>query len=54
MVILDATVIAELMRPKTSAQVAIWIAQQPGTELFTPLISEAEILRIELLGRGAL
>jgi toxin FitB len=53
MIILDTNVISELMRPKPSAQVAIWIAQQPGTELFTTSITEAEIFYgIELLGRG--
>ena len=53
MIILDTNVISELMRPKPSAQVATWIAQQPGTELFTTSISEAEIFYgIELLDRG--
>jgi toxin FitB len=53
MIILDTNVISELMRPKPSAQVAIWVAQQPGTELFTTSITEAEIFYgIELLGRG--
>jgi predicted nucleic acid-binding protein len=41
------------MRPKPSAQVTNWIAQQSGTELFTTSITEAEIFfGIELLGRG--
>jgi predicted nucleic acid-binding protein len=41
------------MRPKPSAKVATWVAQQPGTELFTTAISEAEIFYgIELLGKG--
>src|SRR3954453_13407068 len=41
------------MRPKPSAQVATWVAQQPGTELFTTSVTEAEIFYgIELLGRG--
>lgn len=53
MIILDTKVISELMRPKSSAQVANWIAQQPGTELFTTSITEAEIFYgIELLGRS--
>jgi toxin FitB len=53
MIILDTNVISELMRPKPSAQVATWVAQQPGTELFTTSITEAEIFYgIELLGRG--
>ena len=33
----------ELMRPKPSAQVVTWVAQQPGTKLFTTSIGEAEI-----------
>jgi toxin FitB len=53
MIILDTNVISELMRPKPSAQVATWVAQQPGTELFTTSITEAEIFYgIELLGQG--
>src|SRR5215510_3177792 len=53
MIILDTNVISELMRRKPSAQVATWVAQQPGTELFTTSITEAEIFYgIELLGRG--
>jgi toxin FitB len=52
MIILDTNVISELMSPKPSAQVATWVAQQPGTELFTTSITEAEIFYgIELLGR---
>src|ERR1051325_9708517 len=53
MIILDTNVISELMRPKPSAQVVTWVAQQPGTEVFTTSITEAEIFYgIELLGRG--
>lgn len=53
MIILDTNVIAEIMRPSPSAQVATWVAQQLGTELFTTSITEAEIFyRIEVLGRG--
>jgi predicted nucleic acid-binding protein len=53
MIILDTNTISKLMRPKPSAQVATWVAQQPGTELFMTSISEAEISHvIELLGRG--
>jgi predicted nucleic acid-binding protein len=53
MIILDTNVISELMRPKPSAQVATWVAQQPGIELFTTSITEAEIsYGIELFGRG--
>jgi predicted nucleic acid-binding protein len=53
MIILDTNVISELMRAKPSAKVATWVAQQPGTELFTTSITEAEIFYgIELLGKG--
>jgi toxin FitB len=53
MIILDTNVISELMRPKPSGQVVTWVAQQPGTELFTTSITEAEIFYgIELRGRG--
>jgi predicted nucleic acid-binding protein len=41
------------MRPEPSAQVVTWVAQQPGTELFTTLKTEPEFFYgIELLGRG--
>jgi toxin FitB len=53
MIIVDTNVISELIRPKPSAQVATWVAQQPGTELFTTSITEAKTFcGIELLGRG--
>ncbi len=41
------------MRPKPSPRVLSWIARQPGTELFTTAITEAEIFYgIELLAKG--
>jgi toxin FitB len=50
MIILDTNV---LMRPKPSAAVAGWVAKQPGTELFTTAITEAEIFYgIALLAKG--
>ena len=48
MTILGADVISELMRPKPSAQVVTWVVQQPGTEVFTTSITEAEIFFTEL------
>jgi len=53
MIILDTNVISELMRPKPSAQVVVWVAKQRATELFTTSITEAEIFYgIELLAKG--
>lgn len=53
MIILDTNVLSELMRPKPSPKVVAWVAKQPGTELFTTAITEAEIFYgIELLSKG--
>jgi hypothetical protein len=53
MTILDTNVLSELMRPKPSPEVAAWVAKQSGTELFTTVITEAEIFYgIELLAKG--
>jgi len=53
MIILDTNVLSELMKPKPSAAVVAWIAQQPAPDLFTTAITEAEIFYgIELLGKG--
>ena len=53
MIVLDTNVLSELMRPKPSAPVVAWIAQQPPADLFTTTITEAEIFYgIELLAQG--
>ena len=53
MIVLDTNVLSELMRPKPSARVVAWIAQQPPADLFTTAITEAEIFYgIELLAKG--
>jgi len=53
MIVLDTNVLSELMRPKPSARLVEWIAQQPAADLFTTTITEAEIFYgIELLGKG--
>ena len=50
MIILDANVLSELMRPKPSPRVSAWIGQQAATEIFTTAMTEAEIFYgIELL-----
>jgi toxin FitB len=52
-IILDTNVLSELMRPKPSPRVVLWVAKQPATELFTTSITEAEIFYgIELLTKG--
>jgi len=53
MIILDTNVLSELMRPKPSTEVVLWVEKQPAAELFTTSITEAEIFYgIELLPRG--
>ena len=53
MIILDTNVLSELMRSKPSSSVLAWVAKQPGSELSTTSITEAEIFYgIELLGKG--
>ena len=53
MIILDANVLSELMKPEPYPAVLAWVADQPATELFTTSITEAEIfLGIELLSKG--
>jgi predicted nucleic acid-binding protein len=53
MIVLDTNVLSELMRPKPSARVVVWVAKQPAAELFTTSITEGEIFYgIELLTRG--
>ena len=53
MIILDTNVLSELMRPKPSARVVAWIGQQPVADLYTSVITEAEIFYgIELLAKG--
>jgi len=44
MIILDTSVLCELMRPRPSSQVAAWVSKQPADELFTTAITVAEIL----------
>lgn len=43
MILLDTNVLSELMRPAIDARVAAFIAAQPGDELFTASLCEAEI-----------
>jgi len=53
MIILDTNVLSELMRPEPSPIVVTWVKKQPGTELFTTSITEAEIFYgIQLLTKG--
>ena len=44
MFILDTNVLSAIMADRPSPEVAIWIARQPDDELFTTVISKAEIL----------
>ena len=53
MIILDTNVLSELMKAKPSSRVVTWVAKQALAELFTTVITEAEIFYgIELLARG--
>jgi toxin FitB len=53
MIILDTNVLSELMRPRPSPTVVVWVAKRPAVEVFTTSITEAEILYgIELLAKS--
>jgi predicted nucleic acid-binding protein len=53
MIVLDTNVLSELMRPRPSAAVVRWIEQQLATEIYTTVITKAEILYgIELTPKG--
>jgi predicted nucleic acid-binding protein len=43
MIILDTNVLSDLRKPKPASRVSEWVAKQPAIELFTTLITEAEI-----------
>jgi predicted nucleic acid-binding protein len=52
-IVLDANVLSEVIRPAPAKAVLDWLAAQPATQLFTTAISEAEILYgIALLPKG--
>jgi len=51
--ILDTNVLSELMKQSPADAVSRWMLAQPGQELYTTSISQAEILYgVELLPRG--
>jgi len=53
MIILDTSVLFELMRVAPDPRVTQWVAKQPEEELFTTSVSEAEIFYgIELIAPG--
>jgi toxin FitB len=53
MIILDTTVLSELMKTKPSPRVVAWVAKQPAAELSTTSITQAEIsYGIELLPKS--
>ena len=53
MIVLDTSVLSELMRPSPSIEVMRWVRGQPAAQLFTTAITEAEVFYgIELLGRS--
>ncbi|MEM9763302.1 MAG: type II toxin-antitoxin system VapC family toxin [Pseudomonadota bacterium] len=43
MVILDTSVVSELMRPTPAPRVAAWLAQQDGGQAYLTAITEAEL-----------
>jgi len=52
-IILDTSVISELMKPEPSRKVFRWVSQQSPLDLFTTTISQAEVLYgIALLPKG--
>ncbi len=53
MIILDTNVLSELLKPAPSTQVIAWLSKQPGLQLFTTSVTQAEILYgVELLPKG--
>jgi predicted nucleic acid-binding protein len=44
MILLDANVLSELMKPAPAAGVMRWMASQPATSLYTTSVTQAEIL----------
>lgn len=44
MILLDTNVVSELMLPKPDPGVANWLADQPATDVFLSVITEAELL----------
>ncbi len=53
MIVVDTSVIAELMRPEPHEAVRRWSVAQPGPELYTTAVSAAEVLYgIERLPAG--
>jgi hypothetical protein len=44
MIVLDTNVLSELMSPRPAENVAVWLAAQAGTSVYTTSITQAEIL----------
>jgi len=44
MIVLDTNVLSEVMKPKPSAQVLLWMAAYPRERLFITTITQAEVL----------
>ena len=44
MLVLDACMLSEIMRPEPERKIADWIVHQPSDELFTAAVCQAEIL----------
>jgi predicted nucleic acid-binding protein len=52
-IILDTSVLSELMKPKPNQTVLAWMAGQPAASLYTTSVTQAEILYgLMLLPRG--
>ena len=53
MIVLDTSIISELMRPQPHAAVLAWVAAQPRASLYTTSVTKAEILYgIAVLSEG--
>jgi toxin FitB len=53
MLILDTNVLSELLKPNPDTQVVAWIENQPRQQLFTTVVSRAEIMYgIQLLPKS--
>ena len=53
MIVLDTNVLSEIMRPRPSPAVLLWMAAQEPLSVFTTTITQAEILYgVEMLPPG--
>lgn len=53
MIVLDTNVLSEILRPSPAPEVMVWLANQPGTSVFTTTITRCELFYgVQLLPEG--